>query len=182
MNNDEYWDQVEREVGAIKSAAVQGKNKSLLLTYVSAIDLRLTQVIQKVFISGEDSNLLLSSDSSSLDFSQKIELAYRMGLISSTMKESLAALRKLRNSAAHTEDDIDLQNGAVSSKIDHLYKGLSDDTRDTFPAETVQDKLETFCALLIQHFIHRRNIEDPTAPRGLEQPFSYIRTKTQKKK
>lgn len=43
---------------------------------------------------------------SALSSYNRIELAYRTGVISSGMREALQALRELRNKAAHVKDDI----------------------------------------------------------------------------
>ncbi len=165
----DLWDEVSR----VKKNAKKSPNKSLLLTYVSAIDLRLTQLIEKSFIAGDQSLLIKSSSQTSIDFNQKIELAYRVGLMSGKMRETINALRKLRNDAAHDEDDIDFDNSNISSKVDHLYKGFSSDTRDAFQGKTTINKLEQLCSLIIVSLASSRDDQMPAKVMEDELPFTY---------
>jgi hypothetical protein len=162
-----------KEVEKVQGLAGTSHSKSLLLTYVSAIELRLTQVLNKTFL-GTKTELLNAKNGNSLSFYQKIELAYRLGIISARMKETLDTLRGMRNISAHDEADIDFDESTISVKIDSLYQSLSEDTQDVFPADTAKEKLEVICSLMIIELAHRRNTCRPYTEARLENAFSYV--------
>lgn len=58
-------------------------------------------------------------------FSAKINMAYRLGLISTKFTRDVHLLRKIRNSFAHDLYGCDFKNGSVKSRIVELNKSIS---------------------------------------------------------
>ncbi len=54
--------------------------------------------------------------------SSKIDLAYRLGLISEEFQSVLNALRRIRNEFAHSFESISLTNNELSNEVNNLYK------------------------------------------------------------
>ena len=70
-------------------------------------------------------------------FSARIDLAYRMGLISAKMHRELHLIRKIRNDFAHDVLDCNFENVGTKDRIRKLMQSsneeLKDDLRDSFP-------------------------------------------------
>ena len=88
-------------------------------------------------------------------FSAKISIAYRLGLIDKDVEFSLQAIRKIRNSFAHS---IENENLAKASHHDRLfeisrklqeqkpYKNLADGLKSNLP---IEENFATFCGIIM---------------------------------
>lgn len=55
-------------------------------------------------------------------FSAKIDLAYRIGLISLDEKSSFHLIRKIRNEFAHSSEEISFESDIIKDRISELFK------------------------------------------------------------
>jgi DNA-binding MltR family transcriptional regulator len=60
------------------------------------------------------------------NFSSKITMSYRLGLISGKFSRDLHLIRKIRNEFAHKVYGCDFNDGSVKQRIDELKKSLND--------------------------------------------------------
>jgi hypothetical protein len=67
-------------------------------------------------------------------FSMKIELAYRVGLIRSSVRKFLQRVRKVRNEFAHSPSEMTFEVQSMSDKVKNLCQ-LSEDFLDSFIGE-----------------------------------------------
>ena len=81
----------------------------------------LEQAIHKRLVpSAATSDELIGSQTPISTFSAKIELAYRLALISEEARKSLKIVRKLRNDFAHVSNPINFEIDAVRDRVNHL--------------------------------------------------------------
>jgi hypothetical protein len=55
-------------------------------------------------------------------FSSKIDLAYRIGLISIEQRSSVHLIRKIRNEFAHSSEEINFESAIVKNRITELFR------------------------------------------------------------
>jgi hypothetical protein len=73
-------------------------------------------------------------------FSMKIELAYRVGLIRSSVRKFLQRVRKVRNEFAHSPSEMSFEVQSMSDKVKNLCQ-LSEDFLDSFIGEVQSHQL-----------------------------------------
>lgn len=111
-----------REVaGQLLDKLLNESGRGAILIGTSHVDEHLTMLIEAVFPSNRKvyKNRLLKYPGPISSFSAKIELAYAFRLIDETLYNSLNALRKIRNEAAHSSSAFDLVD--IAEKIKLVY-------------------------------------------------------------
>jgi hypothetical protein len=153
--------QVKR-VTDVRNKAGGQKNRAKVLVFASAIESDLGELFAKYFVGSagiKDDRLIDPKKSSSMDLSVKIELAYRLGLISHRLRNHLNMIREFRNDCAHLENDFDFDEGNNKSRINSAFLELGSKTQETFnpkSSNSYEEKFETFsslCILMIQNQI-----------------------------
>ena len=115
--NDKHWnfhfllDEFENE-----------SDRAIVILVVSIIDESLTTILKSKLIpipSSKDS-LFDNATAPISTFSSKIDLSFRIGLISPRMCKDIHLIRKIRNSLAHDIYGCNFDNGSVKSRITEL--------------------------------------------------------------
>lgn len=149
--SEKITNQVNR-VSAVSKKATEQKNRAVVLVYASAIESDLNELLAKFFVgSGEiySDTLLDPRKRGSFDLNTKIQLAYKLGLISHRLKTHLDMVRTFRNDCAHLEDDFDFEEPNNRSRIRSAYLELNDIAQNTFPHSNDKEKFQTICSLSI---------------------------------
>lgn len=77
----------------------------------------------------------------SASFSMKIDLAYRVGMIQSSVREFLHQVRKVRNEFAHSPSDLSFESQSTSDRVKNLCQ-LSEDFLDNFVGELQSHQMD----------------------------------------
>ena len=89
------------------------------------LDEKLTQILKKYLLASK-SETLLGPGNPIGDFGVKIELCYRLGLVSKESHRSLKLFRKLRNDAAHLSKGIFFTEGSFGDRVLEFFSLNSD--------------------------------------------------------
>lgn len=144
-----------KRINQVKEIAAAQKNRAKILVYAAAIESDLTELFARLFAGSggiKDDRLLDSQKPSSLDFATKIELAYRLGLISHRLMCHLNIVRDFRNECAHLETDFDFLTADHRSRINGAFLEMKDNIQKVFQPKKgteFEDKFETVCTLAI---------------------------------
>jgi len=144
-----------KRVQEVRKSAAEQKNRAKVLVYASAAESDLTELFAKVFVgsSGTKNDKLLDPKRpGALDFGTKIELSYRLGLISHRLKTHLDMIRDFRNDCAHLENDFNFSETDYRSRIKGAFLELGTSTQDAFKppkSDDYENMFETICTLSI---------------------------------
>lgn len=97
-------------------------DRAAVILVVSIIDENLQTLLKSYLVATPSSNdsLFDSATSPLSNFSSKIDIAHRIGLVSSKFARDLHIVRKIRNSFAHDIYGCNFENGSVLSRIREL--------------------------------------------------------------
>ncbi|WP_299798552.1 hypothetical protein [uncultured Maribacter sp.] len=109
---EEFKKETDRAAVILSASLIDETITSLLKTYLVPIP-----NAKDDFFDGANSALST--------FSAKIDMCYRLGIISSKFSRDLHLIRKIRNSFAHDVYGCDFENGSVKSRITELAKACS---------------------------------------------------------
>jgi len=100
-------------------------DRGCLLVGAAILESRLEDIFAKVFngnyVTKTVQKSLFDSNGALATFSSKITVAYSFGLISKTLYEDLHAIRKMRNEAAHSSQEIDFVGSGLTERIESLH-------------------------------------------------------------
>jgi len=101
-------------------------DRAAVILITSILDELLLKLLKcfLVPISSSEDNLFDNANSPLSNFSSKIDISFRLGLISNKFSRDLHLIRKIRNSFAHDIFNCNFENGAVKSRIDELEKSI----------------------------------------------------------
>lgn len=102
-------------------------DRAAVIMVAALIDEALTALLKNYFVSitSADDGLFENPTSPLSTFSAKIDICYRMGLISVKLSQDIHLIRKIRNSFAHDIYGCNFESWSVKTKIDMLRKNLS---------------------------------------------------------
>jgi len=110
-------------------------------------------------------------------FSARIDLAYRLGLISAQMTRDLHIIRRIRNDFAHTVEGPSFSEGRINSQVNELLRSLRLKERARFllnpPYDTPRGHF-MMCALMYIMFFDERLQSGPKHITAA--PLDYIYT------
>lgn len=96
-------------------------DRAAVVLGAAKLDMLLYQILDRHFRpSLSSSDELLDGDSPLSTFSARINIAYRLGLISADFAKSLHAIRKIRNSFAHELSGCSLEHGPQADRLHSL--------------------------------------------------------------
>jgi DNA-binding MltR family transcriptional regulator len=97
------------------------------------LDERLEELIKSFLVKSlkEDDELFDSYGAALYDFSGKIDMAYRLGLISKSFRRDLHIIRKIRNEFAHNISGCNFQDMKIQMKIREMTKAMNMDEQIT---------------------------------------------------
>ncbi|MCI5057566.1 MAG: hypothetical protein MRY83_15740 [Flavobacteriales bacterium] len=100
-------------------------DRALAILGASAIDHSLGELLERTLIKvSKNQEKLLTSDGPLSSFSSRIEICYRLGIISIKLRNSLHLIRKIRNDFAHNIVSHKLSGKGTSDKIMTLFKDM----------------------------------------------------------
>jgi hypothetical protein len=129
-----HWDDVFREEFAKES------DRASVILSVALLDHALESILKARLVpigSAEDS-LFEGAYAPISTFSARIDLAYRLGLVSTKLSRDLHLIRKIRNEFAHNITGCTFQSSSVRSRVIELMRssGIAErmpNVRKTFP-------------------------------------------------
>jgi DNA-binding MltR family transcriptional regulator len=93
-------------------------DRGAAITSAAWIDFYLTKLLQKYCLPiNQKKDIIFGNGGSVNDFSNKIDLCYRLGLINLNTNRSLHLIRKIRNEFAHTNINITFNNSHVKDRV-----------------------------------------------------------------
>jgi len=109
------------ELIRIRNSFKKESDRALIILACSAIDVLLKRIIEKKFIAvSHKKEKLLGKTQPLSSFHSKIEIAYRIGVISENLKRDLNILRDMRNIYAHNLDDTTLEDKEMVDRINTI--------------------------------------------------------------
>lgn len=112
------------------NADLAGSDRSCAVLAAAVLDDRLARLLEANLVpagrKGEDK--LLGRGGAIESFSSRIELAYRMGLLSENVRKSLDWIREIRNEAAH-RTEFSFEADGVRSRVENVIAALELRTR-----------------------------------------------------
>lgn len=127
--------------------------RAYIVLIVAYIDDLLGKLLsKKLVILNSDEDSLFSNYGPMYNLGPKIDLAYRMGLISRELSWSLHQMRKMRDDCAHSHTKRGFGDSPTKDYIDGIYEKLKDDDKKTkkSPAEKFQHDCTMIMGLLWQ--------------------------------
>lgn len=105
----------------------QESDRAAVILVAALIDEKLTSLLKSKLVALPTANddLFEGGNAPISTFSSKIDLSFRLGLISSKFSRDIHLIRKIRNSFAHDIYGCDFENGSVKSRVMELYKTCS---------------------------------------------------------
>jgi len=135
-------------------------DRAAVILVVSIIDENLTTILKSYLVPNPSSSDSLFDNAMSplSNFSSKIDMCYRLGLISGKFARDLHIVRKIRNSFAHDIYGCSFDNGSVISRIRELENSfhngwinlMEDIERDDELLSGIRGKFIFFCGNMIK--------------------------------
>jgi DNA-binding MltR family transcriptional regulator len=120
--------------------------RAYIIIIVAYIDDLLSKLLaKKLVILSDDNDSLLNSYGPLYNLGPKIDLAYRMGLISRELSWSLHQLRKMRDACAHSHDKKAFSDSPIKDFIDPMYDKINDKSAKT----NSEDKFHEICTNIL---------------------------------
>ncbi len=127
-------------------------SRAKIIIAASYLDDLLGRLLNKKMLlpatSREDS--LFDANRPLYNFGPKIDLAYRLGLVSGELSGVLHMVRRMRDDCAHSHDEIDFDDEALRDRIDNLHHRL--DKKLIASDKTAEQKFKRIflnCALVL---------------------------------
>jgi DNA-binding MltR family transcriptional regulator len=121
------WDFLKEQFG-------QESDRAAVILSASILDESLGTLLKSYLVPNPSSQDSLFDNATSplSNFSSKIDMAYRIGLVSGKMARDIHIVRKIRNSFAHDVYGCSFSNGSVKSRIKELENSASKEFIDDF--------------------------------------------------
>lgn len=131
-------------------------DRSCIITSASIIDHLLLEVLRKYFVPNTGADDTLFCGNAPLgSFSSRIEMAYRIGIISKQFRSDLNVLRRMRNDSAHSIDIIAFSDRSFRDRVLCLMKSLKIMDRCPFlvapPYDSIRGNFIICCILIVSH-------------------------------
>lgn len=97
-------------------------DRGAVLVAASMLEFSLKELLKKrLIVCGKNSDPLFDNNGAISTFSSKIELCYRLGLISLEQRNMYDIFRRIRNKFAHNPQKITLDNESINSQLLETY-------------------------------------------------------------
>lgn len=118
-----YWDTAKHWASVFDEEFSKESDRASIIISVAMLDEALETILKTYLVpcSSEDS-LMEGAYAPISTFSAKIDLAHRLGLISTRLCRDLHTIRKIRNAFAHNIKDCSFRDTAVRSRIIELVR------------------------------------------------------------
>lgn len=159
-------------VDEIQSLYEDETPRSKILIMGSALDEMLKKLLEIYLVTPRGDDDLLDQYKPLGEFKARIDLAERLGLISSALAGDLHIIRRLRNSCAHTLETFDFESGSTKDRVDILYSNLGKGIKGFFYAkgdpETCEEKFEAVTAFYMYYLEDLTDTTSALRPAHLE--------------
>jgi DNA-binding MltR family transcriptional regulator len=132
-------------------------DRSCVITAASIIDHLLQELLRAKLVPNSSSNdsLFDGANAPMGTFSARIDLAYRIGLISGQFARDLHLIRRMRNDLAHSIVGRTFEDPGVADQVLHLLKSLAIAERCPFmltpPYDGVRGKFTVCIIVIVAH-------------------------------
>lgn len=118
------WPDRMLELFALISEFIRDSDRSAVIVGSSQVDIYLERILKLVFIEPAKPNAdnLFNVERPLSTFSAKIDLAYRLGILSDELAANIHLLRGLRNDAAHDALPFKISNLLTNNKLSKLLE------------------------------------------------------------
>jgi DNA-binding MltR family transcriptional regulator len=130
---------IVKELKQKNKEIAQESPRARIIIFISFIDELLKKLLTaKLVINPSKNDELFDSSKPLFYFGPKIELAYRLGIISSQLKHDLDMLRRIRDLCAHEHSKKTFENEEIKSRVDQIHRDMKyldqdqDDTSEKF--------------------------------------------------
>lgn len=147
-----------KELIAKSEEIKQESPRARIIIFLSYIDELLKKLLSaKMVVTPTGTDELFDSGKPLFFFGARIELAYRMGIISAQLKHDLDMLRKIRDLCAHEHSKKSFENEEIKSRIDQIHKDMKYlDQKET----DISVKFNEICSsIVIELGIEFQNVE-----------------------
>jgi DNA-binding MltR family transcriptional regulator len=168
------WDNFISQFSAFIRMLGHESERGSVIVGVALMDEALESLLKKKLVpSPEKSDELFKGPYAPLDnFSAKIDLAYRLGLIGLNQRSTLHIMRKLRNDFAHSSSQLNFQSEQVHGRILELFK-LNKHQLDAV-WDAVNKKENTEVAELIGNYQSKHGVDCLTKILGWRTTFELL--------
>jgi DNA-binding MltR family transcriptional regulator len=157
-------DSTERFIGQLLEEWRRNSDRSCVIVAASIIDELLGRIIRARLVPNDSSqDTLFDGPNSPLgSFSARIDLAYRIALISPQLARDLHIIRRLRNRFAHSIDSCSFEDVGVRDQVEELFRSLNLVKRSPDPLTPIEDTTKGhfgWVATALITYLHRDVIE-----------------------
>lgn len=119
--SDHQW-----TTGFLRDQFLKESDRAAVILSASLLDEALTTLIRTFLVPCSSAKDILFEDATSAlaNFSSKIDMSHRLGLISSKLTRDIHLVRRIRNSFAHDVFGCDFDNGSVKGRVMELKKSI----------------------------------------------------------
>jgi DNA-binding MltR family transcriptional regulator len=116
MSHASYWDDL------LKKEFAKETDRAAVILVASLMEHSVGVLLKNFLVanSGREDDLFDGPNAPLSNFSARIDMAHRLGLISSKFARDLHLIRKIRNEFAHNLQECNFNNGAVRSRVQQL--------------------------------------------------------------
>lgn len=106
----------------------QESDRACVILTVSIIDELLTSILKMKLVDQHSSNdtLFDGANAPFSNFNSKIDISYRLGVLSSRLCRDIHLIRRIRNEFAHNIEGCDFKDSRVQNRVGELTKSFSD--------------------------------------------------------
>ncbi len=121
MDSREQW------MAKLKEEFSKESDRAIVIISAAMIDLALEHLLKAKFvaISTSEDPLFDAPNAPLSNFSSRIDIAYRTGLISTKFARDLHLIRRIRNEFAHNLTDCNFNSASVQSRVSSLNRSIT---------------------------------------------------------
>ena len=157
----EEWDQTQKKL----AQALKATERVEGIVYVCSLDDGLELLLKTAMIDDESVDELMKDGQALQSFSNKLKLAYALGLLPKDVRDDLHCLNKIRNYFAHERSVTSFDEAPIRDLCGNLSTVKGRDGTGRSPREAHASAVFEIW-LYLRHVIHRRRKENtsPQAP------------------
>jgi DNA-binding MltR family transcriptional regulator len=139
--------------------------QAYIIIIVSYTEELLTKVLKNSLINlNEDKDNLMDPNGPIFHLGPKVDLAYRLRVVSIEMSWTLHKLRKLRDKCAHSHTQVKLSDQSIKDSIDEMRRRLNDTHTDVTTEDKLQD-IVTGVLIILWNYLNKMKSENSSYPK-----------------
>ena len=126
-----HWEDVLQKEFARES------DRAAVILVASIFDNSLTELLRNYLVANptSDDEIFDGANAPLSTFNAKINMSFRLGLVSSNLSRDLHLIRRIRNEFAHDIHHCSFEDSRIRSRVMELYKSTNQDLKDNFRDE-----------------------------------------------